>query len=114
MINYLYINSSSLGKLAISTFVFIQLAQERLEVLSQGDLKDSLCLSSGRRKSKVTAVVDKTNHLRFSLEVLGYKGADMASASQAIQSAVYDSIYNMFEISKVRIDVSISGIVSKD
>jgi uncharacterized alkaline shock family protein YloU len=48
------------------------------------------------------------------LEVLGYKGADMASASQAIQSAVYDSIYNMFEISKVRIDVSISGIVSKD
>jgi hypothetical protein len=46
MINYLYINSSSLGKLAISTFVFIQLAQERLEVLSQGDLKNSLCLSS--------------------------------------------------------------------
>ncbi|MFA6829458.1 MAG: Asp23/Gls24 family envelope stress response protein [Bacilli bacterium] len=114
MSNYLNISSSAHGKIAISAFVFQEIATECLENLAKGELKDSLCLKNGKREGKVSVNIDSDGKTIIQTEILGYKGADMASCSKAIQTDIYEAVYNMLEISQVKVNVSVIGIVSQD
>lgn len=115
MKSYLYLeNNQDSGKLAISNYVFQQIADESLKDLAEGEWKDGLCLKKGKKESKVTCEIDKTGIVRVNLSLVGYKGADMKGMIDDVQKTVYNKIYSMMEISNLKVDVLVTDIVSSE
>jgi uncharacterized alkaline shock family protein YloU len=113
MTSYFYVGSSERGKLGISTYVFQQIAESALSDLVNGELKDSLVLKDGKKTGKVSAVLDKKGNLLVSMEVIAFRGSDVAGSIALLQKEVYEDIYDTCEISNLKVNVSVLAVIDK-
>lgn len=110
MKSYLYLNQDSKGKIAVSSYVFSQIATQTLLDLANGNMKDSFVFEEKNKKTVVDSVVDAQGKLTISVSIIGITGKDMQKVSTAIQQEIYDNINEMFEIGKVNVNITISGM----
>ncbi|MFA6624469.1 MAG: Asp23/Gls24 family envelope stress response protein [Bacilli bacterium] len=114
MYSYFYVGNSQSGKLAISSFAFSQIAESTLDSLvTNGDLKDAIALKDGKKKCKVTTDIDKNKKVTVTVQVIGIRGADIDSAVTRIQKEVFTNIYDVTEISALKVNVSVLAVVDK-
>lgn len=113
MKSYLYLNQSEKGQLAISNYVFTQIALQSLKNLSEGQLKDGFVYDDKMKKMNVDTMVDKNGKVIINLSITGYTGTDMQKICKQIQEEVYENVLEMFEISKISVNVTILGMTEK-
>lgn len=113
MKSYLYLNQNDKGQVGVSSYVFTQIALETLKTLSKEDLKDSFVFDDKLKMMNVTSDVDKNGKVSINVSIKGYLGKDMQKVSQTIQENIYENVLEMFEISKIDVNVSILGMQEK-
>lgn len=113
-IHYYRVNNEKKGQLAISANVFQQAAEAAMTEAVSQNLKDRLSLKNGSKKAAVKCEIDPKNHVSVDVSVFGYASADVNAALADLQKAVYDRIYSLTEISKVKVHVSLSGIIATE
>lgn len=110
MKSYLYLNQDSKGKIAVSSYVFSQIATQTLLDLVKGSMKDCFIFDEKNKKTFVDSVVDTQGKLTISVSIIGITGKDMQKVSSSIQQEIYDNINEMFEIGKVNVNITILGM----
>lgn len=97
----------------IASDVFVQSAKNTLDRLASNDLKDSICLKSGRKNCKVLCEIDKRNKIVVTAEIFMFAGQIANDATALIQQEIYNDIYEITEISNVKVNVIVLGFVQK-
>lgn len=97
----------------IASDVFVQAAKNTLDKLVSNELKDTICLKSGRKTCKVLCEIDKRNKINVNVEIFMYAGQIANSATGLIQQSIYDEIYEITEINNVKVNVIVLGFVQK-
>lgn len=113
MKSYLYLNQSEKGKLAVSSYVFVQISLETLKDLSENELKGSFLYDEKLKKMNAVSDVDKDGKVVINISVTGYSGTNMQAVSKTIQESVYENVTEMFEISNITVNVTILGMQEK-
>ena len=113
MKSYLFLNQSDKGQVAVSSFVFNQLALEALKELASDDLKGSFVYDEKLKNMNVESDVDKDGKVTITVSIKGILGKDMQKVSQTIQEKIYENVLEMFEISKISVNISILGMQEK-
>ena len=108
--SYYTSNNSSKGTLNVSDYVFSQIAQEKLELLSKNELKDAISLKLARNKSNVITKIDN-NKISVQVDFYAIRNSDVQKSVTMVQQACYDAIYEATELSNVKVNVSIIGFV---
>ena len=113
MNSYYVSGSKAKGQTSISAFVFTQIAENTLASLREGELKDRISLKNGRKKCRIVSEIDKKNNVSVLIEIVALSGSKPAQAVTLIQKSVYDAIYDVTEISSVKVNVYLLGVVDK-
>jgi uncharacterized alkaline shock family protein YloU len=113
MESYLIVSDNNKGKLGVSEYVFKQITNDTITNLISNSLKDSISLTYGHKKCKTSVSIGKKNEVIISIELAGIKNQDISSAVKKVQEDVYSNISSMFEISSLKINVSLVGIIEK-
>lgn len=111
--NYYTIKGSTGSTMNISKDVFIQAAENKIQDLISNDLKDTITLKNGRKTCKISCEIDKKNKILVTVEIFVYSGENASVATERIQSEVYEGIYDITEISNVKVNVVVLGFVLK-
>ena len=69
MTDYVYLGNQRNGRKGISTFVYVQIAEEAIEELLSGERKDQFQLCRTKKGPKIVARVDKRNHVAIDIEI---------------------------------------------
>jgi|WetSurMetagenome_2_1015567.scaffolds.fasta_scaffold1168897_2 hypothetical protein len=110
--NYVTIGSGEGGTLAASLYSFEQIAQSTLESLvGEGELSESLALSDGKKTSRVSAALSKKGGVIITIEVMGIRGSGIDAAVQRLQEEVHDTIYDLTEISELKVNVRVCSLL---
>ncbi|MFA6861265.1 MAG: hypothetical protein WCR56_02655 [Bacilli bacterium] len=111
MNTYFYVGNGERGKLGISVFVFQEIAEETVKSLAvKGELKDYMVFDPEKKIGKVKASIDK-GQVTVDVQIVGIKGADLQNCSTRLQKEIYENIYDITEISNLKVNVSILSIV---
>lgn len=111
--HYYKVNNEKKGQLAIASTVFEQVAESALNDEVNDELKEMLSLKNGAKKAGVKCEIDPKNHVDVKVDVFGYANADINSALETLQKAIYERIYSLTEISKVKVHVSLAGLMNE-
>ncbi len=108
--NYYQASSAEYGKMSISKYVFLQIAEDSLESLAKNELKKdiSLALPKGKKSVEVSILKDK---IAVHIAVLSVRGSDVKKAADTIQQEVYNDLYDATEISSIQVNVEVVGFV---
>lgn len=100
------------GKMSISSYVFSEIAQETLEGLAKGALRDDISLSLPGRKKNVACSIVK-NQITVDIYFNSIRGSDVQKSVKTIQEEVYNDLYDATEISSIKVNVNLMGFVDK-
>jgi uncharacterized alkaline shock family protein YloU len=111
---YFYVGNDGRGKLGISVFVFQQIAEDTVKSLvNEGELKYSVVYQFGNKSTKVKATIEK-GIVHVDISIIGIRGSDLQTSCSMLQKAVYENIYDITEISALKVNVSVLSIIDKD
>lgn len=108
-----YTQKNSQGSLNISDNVFNQVAKSTLEELLKSDLKGLFSLKNGKKNCKIETLIDKRNHIQVNIEIFLTTGCDANDVTGRIQKEVYDDIYDVCEISTVKVNVIVLSFLTQ-
>ncbi len=108
-----YTQKNNQGLLNISDNVFNQIAKSTLDELLKNDLKGLFSLKNGKKTCKILTTIDKKNHIQVNIEVYLMTGCDANSVTNRIQKEVYDDIYDVCEISSVKVNVIVLSFLNE-
>lgn len=106
-------NSRKTGKIAISSYVFTQIATTAIEDLMANELKDQISLKYGEKKCKISTEFDKKGTVQVNMEIVAMEGSNPNKSTELIQKRVYEAIYDATELSSIQVNVALVGFASK-
>lgn len=111
MTTYYNCENKQKGLITISSFVFTQIAESCVKSLMENELKDKITMKDGRKKCKIETLINK-NKVCVNVQYVATKNADPIKASTMIQEEVYRALCQATEISDIRVNVSLLGVLA--
>lgn len=112
--DYYFVENEDTGKMGISAYAFQQIADACEASLLEGEMKDCFALTDGHRTLKNSVQIDqKKNAVKVRLPVFAFKNSDMKKSTAFLQESVYQALYSATEVSRLTVDVEISGVLEQ-